>query len=57
MVMKKEYFVSQVIVGLIPLVVLGLVLGCAAVMYKPLGPVNCATEVKWDVTKGLTLPF
>jgi len=55
--MKKEYFVSKVMVGLIPLIVLGLGLGCAGVTYKPSGPVNCASKVTWDVAKEAEITF
>lgn len=45
--MKLRYFFP-----IISLIILGLGLGCAGMMYKPSGPVNCNTELKWDVAKG-----
>ena len=44
--MKKRYFIP-----IISLIILGLGLGCAGMMYKPSGPVECNSKIKWDVAK------
>jgi hypothetical protein len=44
--MKKRYLIS-----IISLIILGLGLGCAGMMYKPTGPVECDSKIKWDVAK------
>ncbi|MBW2038962.1 MAG: hypothetical protein JRI46_05095 [Deltaproteobacteria bacterium] len=55
--MRKRYITSKTFLGLVFLIVLGLVLGCAGMMYKPSGPVSCATKIKWNVTKEADVTF
>jgi len=50
--MKKIYFIPM-----ISLIILGLGVGCAGVMYKPSGPVTCNTKIKWDVAKEADITF
>jgi hypothetical protein len=50
--MKKRYFIS-----IISLIILGLGLGCAGMMYKPSGPVECNSKIKWDVAKEADITF
>lgn len=35
----------------------GLACGCAAMMYKPAGPVLCDAQIKWDVAKEADITF
>ncbi len=35
----------------------GLAFGCAAMMYKPAGPVLCDAQIKWDVAKEADITF
>jgi hypothetical protein len=50
--MKKRCFTL-----LIFLLILGLGVGCAGVMYKPSGPVECDSKIKWDVAKEADITF
>jgi len=44
--MKKRYFTS-----IIFLIILTLGVGCAGMVYKPSGPIECDSKIKWDVAK------
>ena len=50
--MKKRYFIPMIF-----LIILGLAVGCAGMMYKPSGSVECDSKVKWDVAKGADITF
>jgi hypothetical protein len=42
---------TRVVLPIVLLIILGLGLGCAGVTYKPAGPVECDSKIKWEVAK------
>lgn len=55
--MNGRYIISRTLLGLVSFIILGLVLGCAGMMYKPSGPVDCNTKITWDVAKEADITF
>jgi len=42
---------TRFVLPIVLLTILGLGFGCAGVTYKPSGPVECDSKIKWDIAK------